>query len=458
MFNKDFYPTPENVIHLMINGEDLIDKFVLEPSAGSGNILDVLNGLGAKTIACETNEDLALISKQKAGKFLKSDFLEVTREEVSHIDYIIMNPPFSADDKHITHAWEIAPDGCQIVSLCNYETLNNQFSLRRNRLGGLIKSYGFSDNLGDVFSDAERTTGVNIGLVRLFKPSANNSFEGYFDMTEDEEERQENGIMSYNAVREVVQRYIGACKLYDEVAENAVAMNGLVGVFGLNQLTFSLESKDKDTDVQNFKVELQKRAWKWVFSKMGMNKYMTASLKEELNRFTERQSKVPFTMKNIYRMFDMVVQTHDQRMQKVFIEVFEKLTKHHKENRHNVEGWKTNSHYMVNEKFILEGVVSYGYGTKLTGIYDSRNVNLIDDFVKALDYITGQNNVEEYGYFYQWSNKEYLTPNKWYKFAYWEIKVFKKGTMHAKFLSRDVWAMFNQAVAKSKGYELPENF
>ena len=37
--NVDFYPTPDDVINTMMLGEDILGKTVLEPSAGSGNIV-----------------------------------------------------------------------------------------------------------------------------------------------------------------------------------------------------------------------------------------------------------------------------------------------------------------------------------------------------------------------------------------------------------------------------------
>ena len=41
-YNSDFYPTPEEVIAQMMMGEDIVGKTILEPSAGSGNIVDWL--------------------------------------------------------------------------------------------------------------------------------------------------------------------------------------------------------------------------------------------------------------------------------------------------------------------------------------------------------------------------------------------------------------------------------
>ena len=42
IFNPDFYPTPAEVIERMLEDVKIIGKVFLEPSAGSGNIVDVL--------------------------------------------------------------------------------------------------------------------------------------------------------------------------------------------------------------------------------------------------------------------------------------------------------------------------------------------------------------------------------------------------------------------------------
>src|SRR3990167_7680119 len=128
MFNKDFFPTPEAVALQMLEGYDVAGKVVLEPSAGKGDIIDVLQSQGAEVIACETNKDLQKIVKSKC-KLIAEDFLTVEAAQVSHISFIVMNPPFSADEKHILHAWEIAPAGCVILALCNLATVEHHVYL-----------------------------------------------------------------------------------------------------------------------------------------------------------------------------------------------------------------------------------------------------------------------------------------------------------------------------------------
>lgn len=94
MFNREFYPTPPAVIEMMVGGLELQGKHVLEPSAGKGDIVDYVQHLGATVTACEKHPDLARIVAAKCN-LIADDFLEVTAAQVSHVDYIVMNPPFS---------------------------------------------------------------------------------------------------------------------------------------------------------------------------------------------------------------------------------------------------------------------------------------------------------------------------------------------------------------------------
>jgi hypothetical protein len=162
---------------------------VLEPSAGSGNLIKACLERGAEEVLwCEPEPQLqAILSsiKDAMPAHAYSDFLQVHPADVSHIDAIVMNPPFSADEHHILHAWAIAPAGCEIVALCNASTINGYNSTRPQlELLQLIESYGSSQALGPVFEDAERSTRVNVGLVRLTKPgqrvSGADEFEGFF--------------------------------------------------------------------------------------------------------------------------------------------------------------------------------------------------------------------------------------------------------------------------------------
>lgn len=485
MFDNDFYPTPKEVISLMLDPYELKGKTLLEPSSGKGDIIDYAISRGAKVLCCELNPDLSTISASKA-QLIANDFLSVTSDKISHINIIAMNPPFSADEQHILHAWNIAPNGCEIVALCNWQTLANPYSKTRKQLLSIIGNYGYSENIGNVFGDAERRTGIDIGLIRLTKPGTNDDFSDFFTDEDDDAERQENSLMPYNAIREVVQRYVNAVKLYDEVLENAVKMNALTEGIGVRDLVFTCSQKDVPTTRDQFAKELQKKSWSWIINKMNLQKYSTRGLSEDINKFVEQQKSMKFTMKNIYKMLDVIIQTTGQRMDKALLEVFDNLTKHYHENRYNVEGWKTNSHYLVNQKFIKPSLVRVGYGGRIDYGFGRRSEEL-EDMVKALCFITGQNYDDHISFYqrlnsnvyekdgkfkiayYSWEDEKFQQDNpewkklkhptwgEWFDWGFFEVKVFKKGTGHFKFKDEKVWALFNQQIARIKGFPLPES-
>lgn len=83
MFNKDFYPTPENLISKMfskVNKKSI--KNILEPSAGKGNIVDYLKNLDPhnryrnfETDCIEQDKELQNFLKGKGHRLIFDDFL-----------------------------------------------------------------------------------------------------------------------------------------------------------------------------------------------------------------------------------------------------------------------------------------------------------------------------------------------------------------------------------------------
>lgn len=460
MFHNEFYPTPKDVLYMM--QLDCKDKIILEPHAGKGNIVDFCKENGSKEVLTyEINKDLQEIVKRKS-TLLGSDFFECKPEQISHIDAIYMNPPFSNADRHILHAWEIAPEGCEIVSLCNYTTITQPYG----RLKVLIRDNGITENLGDCFRQAERTTGVEVGLIRLFKPVASKEFEfeGFF-MDEDEEEEQGNGIMQYNEVRALVNRYVGTMKAFDKMKDELDNLNLLISGIGMSNVTLEISQEKMVTTKEQFSKIIQKRSWHHIFNKLNMEKYVTSGVMKDINKFVETQEKVPFTMKNIYKMLEIIVGTREHTFNRALEEAVDNFTKHTHENRFGVEGWKTNSGYMLNKKFICEGIVETSWGGgSLQVRYSSYNGNKIDDLVKVLCNITGKN-YNNIGTLYRFNfnrnshEKNFeIMPNEWYEFGFFDVKFFKKGTMHLKFKNIDDWYRLNQSYGKLKGFTLPENY
>lgn len=455
MFHKEFYPTPKHVLDMM--QIDCNNKVVLEPSAGKGDIVDYLYQHRAKEVfAFEINKDLQKIVSYKCS-LLGSDFLNCTPEQVSHVDMIVMNPPFSNADKHIEHAFEVAPEGCEIIALCNYESIERSF--RHRKLSVLIRDYGDIESLGSCFDTAERKTGVNVGLIKLFKPiiNDNSQFDGFF-MDEEYDDGGQEGVMAYNEVHALVNRYVGAVKAFDELERIKNEVVQYTSPVGLSDISFNMGYNNEIKTKEQFSKDLQKRSWAYIFRKMNMGKYVTSGVMRDINAFVEKQQKYPFTMKNIYRMFEIIIGTRQQTFDRALEEAIDNFTKHTHENRFGVEGWKTNKGYMLNEKFIIEWMVEPKYNSERLDLIYRSNESRITDLVKVMCNILGMNYNERTSLrdFFRMHNG--LERNRWYSWGFFEIKVFKKGTMHLKFQNKDDWYRLNRAYGELKGFTLSENY
>lgn len=86
---------------------------VLEPSAGSGNLVNAALARGAMVTAVEIDEllcrDLMAVGHHGDVFTFRADFLTWRPASALSIDKVLMNPPFSAgkDVAHVRHAWEL---------------------------------------------------------------------------------------------------------------------------------------------------------------------------------------------------------------------------------------------------------------------------------------------------------------------------------------------------------------
>ncbi|WP_440998286.1 hypothetical protein, partial [Cysteiniphilum litorale] len=114
MFNKDFYPTPENLAHKMLDKVDFNDykiKMILEPSAGKGDLIKAFESYrktgyhsyyfkeNCEIHAIEIVPELQAILKDDDIAVIDSDFLAYSG--TIHYDLILANFPFSDGDKHL---------------------------------------------------------------------------------------------------------------------------------------------------------------------------------------------------------------------------------------------------------------------------------------------------------------------------------------------------------------------
>lgn len=116
------FPTPPGLAARMVELADIDPRHkVLEPSAGTGNILKAIGDQPDK-VAVEVNASLVegLARLGVSGlRIHQADFLECNGE-LGAFDRIVMNPPFAdaADIAHIEHAATLLKPGGRLVAIC----------------------------------------------------------------------------------------------------------------------------------------------------------------------------------------------------------------------------------------------------------------------------------------------------------------------------------------------------
>lgn len=161
------FPTPAHIVEQMIEYADIQPgNRILEPSAGTGAILDGLaqNGVDLYNVeAVELNYDLCAALREKYPYVSQGDFLQYGTSAAAGFDRILMNPPFKngIDIKHIEHAYSLLAPGGVLVAICA------NGPRQQDRLRPLAEESGGSyETLPPNTFDG---TGVNTAIVHIYK-------------------------------------------------------------------------------------------------------------------------------------------------------------------------------------------------------------------------------------------------------------------------------------------------
>ena len=168
-----FFPIPKPIISQMLELADIQEgDRILEPSAGKGDILDMirLHHPENETAAIERNGTLLDVLEAKGHLVTQGDFLE----HQGDYNRILMNPPFEkgADITHVRHAYELlAPDGKLVAIMSEGPFFRNDSQATEFR-NWLDDVGGISEQLSeDAFNNAEafRKTNVRTRIVTITK-------------------------------------------------------------------------------------------------------------------------------------------------------------------------------------------------------------------------------------------------------------------------------------------------
>lgn len=175
----DFYPTPPEVIDLMLDYHmpHKPGQTVLEPSAGTGTLAcRLLNtGRGFKVTINERNHSLY---EHCVKRFEGAEGVTVTNKDFldmeGSFDLVVMNPPFSKglDMQHVRHAYELLAPGGRLISVM---AVNWQHSTARKNVTAFQDWFNECDGRvievpSDAFTKSTlRPVGVSTCIVILDK-------------------------------------------------------------------------------------------------------------------------------------------------------------------------------------------------------------------------------------------------------------------------------------------------
>ncbi|MCR8639002.1 SAM-dependent methyltransferase [Leptospira interrogans serovar Ricardi] len=167
-----FFPTPKNLGKTMIDEADIQPGMdVLEPSAGKGDLSDLIRNKKVEPDTIEIDYSLREILKEKDHKIVGSNFLDYNEKKY---DRIIMNPPFERgqDIDHVQHAYDLLKPGGKLVSIMAegpfFRSDNKSKNFRNwlDEVGGDSRQLPNNSFMG---SESFRQTGVSTRLVTITK-------------------------------------------------------------------------------------------------------------------------------------------------------------------------------------------------------------------------------------------------------------------------------------------------
>ena len=196
--NEEFYPTPPELADQMLDGLEVgYRDAILEPSAGKGDLVEAIKrALAYKRYnddyldTIEIDPELRHILKGKEIRVVHDDFL--TFDTMLRYDWIIMNPPFSRGDAHLTKALDLLKPGGTCLCLLNAETLRNPHTKLRKALKQRLKDWDYEKTLiPGAFKNAERQTNVDIVMIRVKRPVEVERVSIFLDGLKRDEEQDE---------------------------------------------------------------------------------------------------------------------------------------------------------------------------------------------------------------------------------------------------------------------------
>ena len=448
-------------------------------------VKDFKNGKRAREVinaeCIEIDSNLCAILKDKGYRVYNDDFL--LYDDDKHYDLIIMNPPFSNGDEHLLKAISIAEKtGSKIICLLNAETVKNPYSNKRKLLASKLEKYGAEiEYMQNAFSDAERETDVEVAIVRAdvptpFKENSRIWEELETNDIEINEPEFSGEIVSANeplkmavklykkeleAGKRLIEEYLSLKPYLTSSFENEDTPSYMRGCM----LTLYSDSKKKTLDWNEYLYSVRYKYWHQLLHNPKFMQNLTSNLREEYYSMISEFASRDFSLKNIYAVKMDIISRTAKGIEEKIVDMFEQLSYKNSMdaagNVHYFNGWKSNSAFKINQKVVVpycncwDGICKkfdfwhYGYGSNV--------FRILDDIEKCLAFL--QIGESELDYAVDLSGHlkvcQERQETRKLQFRFFDVDIFKKGTMHIKFRDEELLKRFNIYGCQHKGWLPP---
>lgn len=467
---------------------------ILEPSAGSGAILDQIQPMWVESVIREARErmssreesdlryyanksykikayciepdaELQQILIGKGYRVIGDDFMQY-RGHYS-FDLILMNPPFAQGDKHLLKAWNTIDEG-DICCLLNRETLDNPHTESRQLLRRVIDQNGEVMYLGQCFKDSRHATDVDVAMVRLKKCTERKRFEFKWDRPKDrdfEEVDFNNQVAKADYLQALEGSFSGTVAALEEYIKAKEKLHAFAATFsgtykGVGD-ALEVAYKNGKTKKEVFNIfidEFKMQAWEHVFRKTKLSQVVTSGVKEDWEKNSKVQGMLEFTAENMDSLFELLFVNRQEIMERCLVEVFDRMTSYDKKNKIHWEGWKTNDAYKVNRKVIMPYYIKMDWSNRFE--IQWRRKETLDDIDKVMCMLSGKRfeniltmesalkaKFSEIGPIGVGGSFDNKAESEFFRMKFW-----KKGTFHIEFLDESLWVKFNRTAAKGKNW------
>lgn len=480
----EYFPTPEPLIAEMLRGTNLDTiRTVLEPSAGKGSIIKYIRARDERynrstfdIDAIEISRELRHVLKGEKIRVVHDDFL--TFHSLKKYDLVVMNPPFSAGDRHVLKALSLVREGGRLIAILNAETLRNPCTNARRELAATLATLKarivYKQN---AFAAAENKTGVEIAIITADIPEQERDSIILDHLRKAEEQAPpkdyaaDNPLVTNNKIKAMVERYDHEARrgifLMDEYLP--VVKHMLTSKHAKKPLLQMIVADDDSRPVHEnphrakntFLYNLRLRYWRALFDTGEFADRLTTNVQSDLHSRIGEFAQYEFSLFNIYELYIELGQSIVSNIKDTIVKLFDDFTARYSwaEYSSNVlhyNGWKTNQAFKVNSKVIIplsgswnrwytDGRFDLGYDVK----------RKLCDIEKTFNYLAGNLDNDHASLSDILEAAFHSGQRRNVRFKHFSASFFKKGTCHLVFHNPDLVKKLNIFAGQQKKWLPP---